>query len=69
VLNRVAEDRVLPDWFRLPHRRYGTTHRLINLVVGLQIVTIVASRGDVYTLGEATRSAWCGASCSRRCRW
>jgi len=34
VLNRVAEDRVLPDWFRLPHRRYGTTHRLINLVVG-----------------------------------
>jgi len=53
VLNRVAEDRVLPDWFRFPHRRYGTTHRLINLVVGLQILTIVASRGDVYTLGEA----------------
>src|SRR5207244_12085762 len=36
VLNRVAEDRVLPDWFRLPHRRYGTSYRLINLVVGLQ---------------------------------
>jgi hypothetical protein len=53
VLNRVAEHRVLPDWFRFPHRRYGTTHRLINLVVGLQILTIVASRGDVYTLGEA----------------
>ena len=28
VLNRVAEDGVLPDWFRHPHRRYGTTHRL-----------------------------------------
>src|SRR5213076_1582964 len=50
---RVAEDGVLADWFRLPHRRYGTTHRLINLVVGLQIFTIVASRGNVYALGEA----------------
>src|SRR2546425_362654 len=53
VLNRVAEDGVLADWFRLPHRRYGTTHRIIDLVVGLQIFTIVASRGNVYALGEA----------------
>ena len=53
VLNRVAEDGVLPDWIRHPHRRYGTTYRIINLVVGLQIFTIVASRGDVYALGEA----------------
>ena len=53
VLNRVAEDGVLADWFRLPHRRYGTTFRIINLVVGLQIFTIVASRGNVYALGEA----------------
>jgi len=43
----------MPDWFRLPHRRYGTTHRIINLVVGLQVFTIVASRGNVYALGEA----------------
>src|SRR5213080_1342313 len=53
VLNRVAEDGVLADWFRLPHRRYGTTHRIINMVVGLHIFTIVASRGNVYALGEA----------------
>ena len=53
VLNRVAEDGVLPDWLRHPHPRYGTTSRLINLVVGLQIFTIIASRGDVYALGEA----------------
>jgi Amino acid permease len=53
VLNRVAEDGVLADWFRLPHRRYGTTFRIINMVVGLQIFTIVASRGNVYALGEA----------------
>jgi amino acid transporter len=53
VLNRVAEDGVLADWFRVPHRRYGTTHRLINMVVGLQIFTIIASRGNVYALGEA----------------
>jgi amino acid transporter len=53
VLNRVAEDGVLPDWFRHPHRRYGTTYRIIDLVVGLQIFTIVASGGNVYALGEA----------------
>src|SRR5262249_15467581 len=32
VLNRVAEDGVLPDWFRHPHHKFGTTHRLINLI-------------------------------------
>jgi amino acid transporter len=53
VLNRVAEDGVLADWFRVPHARYGTTFRLINLVVGLQIFTIIASGGNVYVLGEA----------------
>jgi len=53
VLNRVSEDGVLADWFRQPHRRFGTTHRIINLVVGLQLVTILLSRGDVYVLGEA----------------
>ncbi len=53
VLNRVAEDGVLPDWFRRPHPKYGTTYRLINLVVILQIVTIVLSKGNVVTLGEA----------------
>ena len=53
VLNRVAEDGVLPDWFRLPHRRFGTTHRFINLIVILQIITILLSRGDVDMLGEA----------------
>lgn len=53
VLNRVAEDGILADWFRWLHPKYGTTHRTINLVVALQLVTIVASRGDVYLLGEA----------------
>lgn len=53
VLNRVSEDGVLADWFRFPHRKYGTSHRIINMVVILQIVTILASRGDVYVLGEA----------------
>jgi amino acid transporter len=53
VLNRVAEDGVLPDWFRHPHYKFGTTSRLINLIVGLQLLTILISRGDVYMLGEA----------------
>ena len=53
VLNRVSEDGVLADWFRVPHRKYGTSHRIINMVVILQVVTILFSMGDVYTLGEA----------------
>jgi amino acid transporter len=52
VLNRVSEDGVLTDWFRHPHARFGTTHRIINLVVVFQILTIVASRGDVTFLGN-----------------
>jgi amino acid transporter len=53
VLNRVSEDGVLTDWFRAPHKKYGTTYRTINLIAILQIVTIVASRGDTIVLGEA----------------
>ncbi len=53
ILNRVSEDGVLPDWFLRPHPRFGTTSRLLNLVVILQIVTILLSRGHVLTLGEA----------------
>src|SRR5438874_1899306 len=53
VMNRVAEDGVLVDWFRRPQRTYGTTYRIINLVALLQIATIALSRGNVYLLGEA----------------
>jgi amino acid transporter len=53
VLNRVAEDGVLPDWFRHPHKKFGTTSRIINVIVALQLITIIISRGDVYMLGEA----------------
>jgi amino acid transporter len=53
VLNRVSEDGVLTDWFRLPHKKYGTSYRLVNLIVGMQMLTILASRGNVYVLGEA----------------
>jgi amino acid transporter len=53
VLMRVAEDGVLTDWFRKPHRKFGTSHRIVNLVFILQMVTIIASRGNVITLGEA----------------
>ena len=53
VLMRVAEDGVLTDWFRKPHPRFGTSHRIINLVFILQMFTIVATRGNVITLGEA----------------
>ena len=38
VLNRVSEDGVLSDWFRRPHPRFGTSYRIIDMVVGLQIL-------------------------------
>src|ERR1700726_1881000 len=50
VLNRVAEDGVLTSWFQKPHHRYGTSYRIINLIVGLQLLTIVLSLGNVYVL-------------------
>ena len=53
VLNRVSEDGILPDWFRHPHRRFGTSYRILNLVVALQILTIILSRGNIFLLGEA----------------
>jgi len=53
VMNRVAEDGVLLDWFRKPHSRFGTTYRIINLIALFQIFTILASRGDTNKLGEA----------------
>ncbi|HTR45852.1 MAG TPA: APC family permease [Verrucomicrobiae bacterium] len=52
VLNRVSEDGVLSDWFRDPHPKYGTSHRIINMVVALQIVMIVVSHGDVTLLAN-----------------
>jgi len=53
VLNRVSEDGILPPWFRHPHPRFGTSYRMLNLVVGLQLLTIILSRGDIFILGEA----------------
>jgi len=53
VLMRVAEDGVLTDWFRKPQKRYGTSYRIVNMVACLQLFTIIVSRGNVITLGEA----------------
>jgi amino acid transporter len=53
VLNRIAEDGVLPDWFLKPHPRYGTTYRLLYLIAGLQLAVILLSMGHIIVLGEA----------------
>src|SRR5205814_1730812 len=50
VLNRVAEDGVLTAAFQKPHPRFGTSYRIINLIVGMQLLTILLTRGDVFTL-------------------
>jgi amino acid transporter/nucleotide-binding universal stress UspA family protein len=50
VLNRVAEDGVLTSWFQKPHHHYGTSYRIINLIVGMQLVVIFLSLGNVYVL-------------------
>ncbi len=53
VLNRVAEDGVLPDWFRTPHRKFGTSGRIIAMIVLLQIATVILTRGNIQQLGDA----------------
>jgi amino acid transporter len=53
VLNRVAEDGVLPDRLQKPHPKYGTTHRILYLIAGMQLFTIIATRGNMILLGEA----------------
>ena len=50
VLNRVAEDGVLTEWFLKPQNKYGTSYRIINLIVGMQLLTIILSGGNVYSL-------------------
>ena len=52
VLSRVSEDGVLTDWFRHPHRKFGTSYRIISLVALFQVMTILISRGDVTFLGN-----------------
>lgn len=71
VLSRVSEDGVLTDWFRAPHRKYGTTHRMINLIIILQLVAIIGSRGNTYTLGEAYAFGviWSFAFKARLCQY
>lgn len=53
VLNRVAEDGVLLDWFRKLHPKFGTTSHVINMIMVLQVATILLSGGNVILLGEA----------------
>ena len=50
VLNRLAEDGVLTSWFQRPHHRFGTSYRLINLIVVLQFATIILIKGNVFVL-------------------
>jgi amino acid transporter len=52
VLSRMVEDGVLTTWFKKPHKRFGTSYRVINMIVGLQVFTIVASHGNVYLLAS-----------------
>src|SRR5947207_6089223 len=50
VLNRMAEDGVLTQAFQKPHTRFGTSYRVINLIVFLQLLTIAVTRGNVFIL-------------------
>ena len=75
VLNRVAEDGVLLDWFRKPHRRFGTTYRIINLIAILQLADhrrqprrrlpagrSLRVRRGLELLPEGAWACWCCAS-------
>ncbi|MDD5210380.1 MAG: APC family permease [Elusimicrobiales bacterium] len=53
VLNRVAEDGILHDWFRHLHKKYGTTYRIVNIIALIQALIILVSGGNIFLLGEA----------------
>jgi amino acid transporter len=50
VLNRMSEDGVLTSAFQKPHTRFGTSYRIINLIVAMQLFTILVTRGNVFVL-------------------
>ncbi len=50
VLSRMAEDGVLTVGFQKPHPRFGTSYRIVNLIVILQVLTIILTRGNVFIL-------------------
>jgi len=50
VLNRMAEDGVLTSAFQKPHPRFGTSYRIVNLIVAMQLLTIIATGGNVFIL-------------------
>jgi amino acid transporter len=50
VMNRMAEDGVLTPTFQKPHPRFGTSYRVINLIVFMQLLTIFLTRGNVFVL-------------------
>src|SRR6201988_4724227 len=50
VLNRMVEDGVLTSWFKKPQRTYGTSFRVLNLLVGMQLLTIFVRLGNGYVL-------------------
>ena len=58
MLNRVAEDGIMHDWFRHLHVKYGTTYRIINLVAITQIIIILLSRGNIFLLARLTPSVF-----------
>jgi nucleotide-binding universal stress UspA family protein len=53
LLSRVVEDGVLPEGLLKPHRRFGTSYRLLYIILGLQVLTILSTRGNVLELGQA----------------
>jgi hypothetical protein len=50
LLNQAAEDGVLTSWAVRKHPRHGTSYRLVNLIMALQLIAIFAGAGDVYRL-------------------
>ncbi len=53
IMNRVAEDGILPDKIRKIHPKYGTTYRIITIVALLQAIIVILSGGNIFLLGEA----------------
>jgi len=43
----------LTQWIRHPHPQYGTPHRILHIIFALQVIAVVACRGNAVELAQA----------------
>ena len=51
LMTRASNDALLPDWVGRRHPKSGTEYRAVSVILVLQLLAILISRGDILVLG------------------